>query len=235
MRLRVAYDGVMARMGRSILLFTVTVATAGALALSVPEADSPKRVAQPGSAAHGGEIFVTVGCATCHAASIRDEASNELIRAGHPLEGAAWRGTWWNGRITTDAGEASDFCLRTFIDPNSEGFTAEERKALVLFMQDLGSERGVSPQVLLRRDAGDVDLRSGDPLRGRDLYRRACGSCHGKDAAAEKALIKQLSPLQVASVIRKGTGLMPFFQVDRLTAGQVADIAVYLESVRDAR
>src|SRR5262249_14426366 len=165
---------------------------------------APARVAQPGSAAHGREIYETAGCAKCHAPTIGEEARDERLRAGHPLQGAPSRGTWWNGRINTDVGEASDFCLRTFLDPNSEGFTAEERKALVLFMQDLGADRGVSPLVLLKRDAGDVDLRSGDPSRGAGLYRRACASCHRSDTAGLRNLIKDRSPQQVADVIRKG-------------------------------
>ena len=211
-------------------------------AFAWPAADSnpaPERVAQPGTAAHGREIYSGAGCASCHASSLSQEAKSPLILAGHPLEGAPFRGTWWNGRIATDVGEASDFCLRTFIDPKSEGFTAEERKALVLFMQELGSERGVSPLALLRRDAGDVDLRAGDATRGRDLYQRACVSCHtvaGRAAAeVERELIGDLSPAQVAEIIRKGTGRMPFFQVDRLDAPQVADIAAYLELARKSR
>ena len=207
-------------------------------------AEAPARVTQPGTASHGREIYSTVGCADCHAATLSDEAREAQegrtadggrIRAGHPLEGAPWRGSWWNGRIATDAGEASDFCLRSFIDPNSEGFTAEERKALVLFMQELGSERGVSPLVLLRRDAGDVDLRAGVPARGRVIYQRVCVPCHAGGAEAGRALIKELSPAQIAEVIRKGSGRMVFFQVDRLTSPQVADVAAYLDSVRKSR
>jgi len=202
--------------------------------LMAPATDpTPDRMSQPGTTAHGREIYSTAGCADCHAATLAQEAKEDRIRSGHPLEGAAYRGTWWNGRIATDAGEASDFCLKTFIDPNNEGFTAVERKALVLFMQDLGSERGVSPLALLRRDAGDVDLGAGDAARGRELYRRACVSCHA--AGTERDLIKELSPAQIADLIRKGSGRMPFFQVDRLTAPQVADLAVYLESLRKAR
>ncbi len=186
-----------------------------------------------GTAAHGLRIYRAAGCASCHAATVAEDGGDPL-RAAHPLEGAAYRGTWWNGRITTDAGDASDYCLRTFLDPNTEGFTAPERKALVLFMQSLGSERGVGPLLLLRRDAGDVDLRGAEPSRGGDLYRRACVSCHPGDGAVAAALIGKLSPLQVAEIVRKGTGRMPFFQVDRLTGGQVGDIASYLESLREA-
>ncbi|HKY30978.1 MAG TPA: c-type cytochrome [Candidatus Polarisedimenticolia bacterium] len=194
--------------------------------------DAARRVAQPGTAEHGREIYAEKGCASCHAASLEQEARDGLLRAGHPLEGVAHRGTWWNGRITTDAGDASEFCLRTFIDPASQGFTAEERKALVLFMQELGSERGVSPLVLLRRDAGDVDLASGDSARGEGIYRRACLACHPSGPSELSALAGDLSPAQMAELIRKGTGTMPFFQVDRLTAPQVADVVAFLEEAR---
>jgi mono/diheme cytochrome c family protein len=196
---------------------------------------------QPGTAGHGRKIYEESGCARCHAASIEEDSSEGgLLRAGHPLEGAAYRGTWWSGRITTDAAEASEFCRKTFIDPNDEeGFSAAERKALVLFVQQLGAERGISPHALLRRDAGDVDLSAGEPSRGKELYRRACLACHGgQDPLRAEAEIAKMagdfSPAQVADAIRRGKATMPFFQVDRLAAPQVADIAAYVESVRKA-
>jgi len=218
-------------MTRSTIL-AVLLAAALAVAAAAPGPDGPP--APPGSAEHGREIFTTLGCGSCHATTRQQEAKDGLLRAGHPLEGAAWRGSWWNGRITTDAGDASEFCLRTFIDPNRPGFTAPERKALVLFMQALGSERGISPLVLLRRDAGDVDLSSGDAGRGREVYERACTVCHEGGREAVLRLFADLSPAQVAGVIRQGSGAMPFFQIDRLTATQVADVAAWMEAVRTA-
>lgn len=214
-------------------------AGAGALVLVMTHAGD----VETGSASHGRKIYVESGCSRCHAASFEEDSSEGgPLRAGHPLEGAAYRGTWWNGRITTDAAEASDFCRRTFLDPNGndeEGFTTQERKALVLFMQGLGGERGISPLTLLRRDAGDVYLNAGEAGRGTDLYRRACLTCHGasEPEKAEAELTKMaedLSPAQLAGAIRRGKGTMPFFQVDRLTAPQVADIAAYVESAKKA-
>jgi mono/diheme cytochrome c family protein len=198
-----------------------------------PDEGPSRRVALPGTAGHGEDIYATRGCAACHATTFEQEAKDGLLRAGHPLEGAAHRGTWWNGRITTDAGDASEFCLRSFIDPNTEGFTPEERKALVLFMQELGSERGVSPLVLLRRDAGDVDLSSGDPGRGRQVWQRACLACHADTPPEVARLLKQLSAGQIAGIVRLGSGTMPFFQVDRLPAPMVADVVAYLDSRRE--
>ena len=194
-----------------------------------------------GTASHGRKIYAERGCANCHAAAAsEEEGPGARLHAGHPLAGAAYRGSWWNGRITTDAGDASDHCFKTYIDPNSEGFEAVERKALVLFMQALGSDTGVSPLTLLRRDAGDVDLRMGDLARGRDLYRRACVSCHGGgDLGAAESFVRKsaatLSAGQIAALVRGGGQLMPFFQIDRLTAEQVADIADYVESFRQPR
>jgi mono/diheme cytochrome c family protein len=219
-------------------LASATLAAAIGLAVCAPAiAKDP----QPGTAGHGRQIYDQAGCARCHAASIEEDLSEGgLLRAGHPLEGAAYRGTWWSGRITTDAAEASEFCRKTFIDPNAaEEFSAAERKALVLFMQELGADRGISPHTLLRRNAGDVDLRAGEPPRGKDFYRRACLACHGgqEPAKAEAEIAKMsrdFSPAQVADVIRRGQATMPFFQVDRLTALQVADIAAYVESVKKA-
>ena len=214
-----------------------------ALCAIVPGAGQYFHSADPpaGTASHGRKIYAERGCANCHAANAsEEEGPAALLRAGHPLAGAAYRGSWWNGRITTDAGDASDHCFKTYIDPGSEGFEAAERKALVLFMQALGSDTGVSPLTLLRRDAGDVDLRTGDVTRGRDLYRRACVSCHGGgDLDAAESFVRKsagtLSAGQIAALVRGGGQLMPFFQIDRLTAEQVADIAVYVGSLRQPR
>ncbi len=217
-------------MMRSILAALAMGAALAAGGAAAREPEGPP--VPPGTAAHGRQIATRLGCGSCHAATFRQEADDGLLRAGHPLEGAAYRGSWWNGRITTDVGDASEFCLRTFIDPNSSGFTATERKALVLYMQALGSRRGISPLVLLRRDAGDVDLSAGDPERGRDVYARACTTCHDGGREAILLLFGDLSPAQVAGVVRKGSERMPFFQIDRLTAQQVADVAAYMEAVR---
>lgn len=223
----------MKRPARYRVVLSAVCAVIACLTSPSPAADAPA-----GTASHGRKIYTERGCAQCHAASpAEEERSDALLRAGHPLAGAAYRGSWWNGKITTDAGDASDRCFKTFIDPNSEGLEAAERKALVLFMQELGSETGISPLTLLRRNSGDVDLRTGDVTRGRDLYRRSCVSCHGgKDAAASESFVVKtasaLSPGQVADLIRRGGQLMPFFQIDRLTAAQVADIAVYIESYK---
>jgi len=216
---------------RRLAAALVTLLCAAAWLAAGPR-DAPPEGIAPGTAAHGRHIYDSLGCGTCHALSRRQEADDGLLRAGHPLEGSAYRGTWWSGRITTDVGEAADYCLRTFVDPATSGFDAAERKALVLFAQGLGRERDVSPMILLRRDAGDVDISSGDAGRGRVLFARACRVCHEADTESLRALAEDRSPRQVADVIRKGRGLMPFFQVDRLEAPQVADIAVYLESVQ---
>src|SRR5262245_7104130 len=153
-----------------LVVVPILYVIATCLSPSLHAADEP-----PGTASHGRKIYKERGCANCHATSAtEEEGPASLLRAGHPLAGAAYRGSWWNGKITTDAGDAADRCNKTFLDPSSEGLDASERKALVLFMQSLGSQTGISPLTLLRRDAGDVDLRTGDASRGRELYRRAC-------------------------------------------------------------
>ncbi|HET6373371.1 MAG TPA: c-type cytochrome [Candidatus Polarisedimenticolia bacterium] len=210
------------------------------LTRALGQSQGPEPGVVPGSVEHGRRIYSQQHCGDCHALTLEQdqkdigESGAGRIRSGHALEGAPYRGTWWGGRITTDAGDASDFCLLSFVDPNSGGFGAPERKALVLFMQDLGAEVGVAPLVLLRRDEGDVDLGKGDAARGRPLYARACAHCHPGGEAEALKLMGDLSPMQAASVIRRGSGRMAFFQIDRLSAPQVADIAAYLESVRES-
>src|SRR5262245_30553539 len=117
--------GVLARAAWTV--FPAMVLAIGTAPSGAPGNEPARRVALPGTAAHGEDLYATRGCAPCHATTSAQEAQDGLLRAGHPLEGAAHRGAWWDGRVTSDAAEAAEICLRTFVDPNTPGFTAEER------------------------------------------------------------------------------------------------------------
>ena len=191
-----------------------------------------RRVALPGTAGHGEDLYATRGCAACHAATVAQEAQDGLLRAGHPLEGVVHRGRWWNGRVTGDPAEAAEVCLRAFVDPNAPSFTDEERKALVLFLKELGSERGVSPLEVVKGDPAEVNLAGGDAGRGREVWRRACLPCHAEVPVDARKLVRDLPASRLVEIVRQGSGNMPFFQLDRLPSPMVADVVAYLETLR---
>ncbi|MGH9866740.1 MAG: c-type cytochrome [Candidatus Polarisedimenticolia bacterium] len=227
--------GVVARLAMAALAIALSgIALAiGPMPSGPPGNEPARRVALPGTAGHGEDLYASRGCAACHATTFAQEAQDGLLRAGHPLEGVAHRGTWWNGRVTGDAAEAAEICLRSFVDPNAPGFTAEEGKALVLFLKELGSERGVSPMAVVKGDPSDVNVAAGDAGRGREIWRRACLACHAEVPFDARKLVGDLSPARLAEIVRQGTRTMPFFQVDRLPSPMVADVVAYLEALRN--
>jgi len=191
------------------------------------------------SAASGERFFYnrTVGrgkvaCADCHLiVNPSFGAPDDLIRAGHNLYDAFGRGSWWNGRVTTDSGEASEVCHKRF--QGGSELSADARLALVLFMKNQAAPVS-NPIVILRVPAGKAPVNEGDAARGADIYRRACAVCHseGGPNPGGNLSTSSKSPREIADMVREGEGRMPLFQGDLLTDSQVADVAAYTWSLQ---
>ena len=168
-----------------------------------------------------------IACADCHALTLPGEPPpDDRIRAGHSIYDAFGRGTWWNGRITTDCGEAAEVCFKRYM--GGEEFDGHTRTALVLYMKGL-SEPAANPLIIHRMPPGKTDVNQGDATRGQDLFRRACALCHptGGSALGPDLRASKMTPREIADTIRTGKGRMPLFQIDILPDGQTADIAAY--------
>ncbi|MBI3448736.1 MAG: c-type cytochrome [Acidobacteria bacterium] len=173
-----------------------------------------------------------VACADCH--TIEDPAKgamDDLVRAGHSLFDAFARGSWWNGHVTTDSGEAAEVCHHRF--QGGEEIDSRSRTSLVMLMKDHSTPVS-SPITVLRVPPGRTPVNSGDAARGKDLFRRACAVCHeatGPNGGGSLAASSK-TPREIADVVRTGQGRMPLFQGDVLSDDQVADIAAYAFSLQ---
>jgi mono/diheme cytochrome c family protein len=239
--------------GRARSLVTLAVAIVGILWAAFIASSSGARADQPGASAapagpdekappttRAGEQFFfnravgpgKIACADCHA--ITNPAlgpTDDLIRAGHNLTDAFGRGSWWNGHVTTDCGEAAEVCYKRF--QGGSEMDAVARVSLVMFMKS-HSVTVSSPILVLRVPPGRAPINEGDAARGHDFFRRACAVCHGEGGtgAGGDLAASAKSPKEIADLVRTGEGRMPLFQGDLLTDEQVADVATYAWSLQ---
>jgi mono/diheme cytochrome c family protein len=207
-------------------------------------APEPQRPASPSgfqpSSAKGAGIFsdrafgpAKIACADCHSIADPNEPApaGDRIRPGHTLHDAFGRGSWWNGRVTTDAGDAAAVCHTRFQGADGE-LPPEARVSIVLFLKDHSAPVS-GPISIARASASTAEINQGDAARGAAAYQRACAWCHeGKDASGGDLRSSRLSPHEIAQLVREGKGRMPFFQPDVLPDPQLADIAAYTWSLQ---
>ena len=181
------------------------------------------------------ETPIRIACADCHAVTpAGTPPDDDRIRPGHTVYDAFSRGNWWNGRVTTDCGEAGEVCLKRFM--GGAEMSGKMRTHLVVYMKSLGPPWG-SPFVLHRRPPGMVAADSGNPGKGRDLFRRACDACHPGGGAGQgpDLSLSTMTPREIADLIRVGSDPMPFYQGDILSDDEVADIAAFTRTLQPAK
>lgn len=191
-------------------------------------APSPTATPTPGPAsapAGTGTVLYLRDCAWCH--GNRGQGSVD----GPPL-------------VASGAASA-DFMLTTgrmpIAEPESQpprrpvAYSAREIRELVAFVASLGHGPAVPA----------VDLSTGDPAEGADLYQDNCAACHGSTgsgATLTSGLVApslgRSTPVQVVEATRLGgqgpeSGHMPRFGPDTLSDAQVASIARYVQYLRD--
>jgi len=220
-------------------IVAVTGALLGSPALPLLATQAAPTPARAPTGADGERFFqsrevgrMKVACADCHL--ITNPAGtppDDRIRPGHSLFDAFGRGTWWNGRVTTDCGDAAAVCSKRY--QGGEDLDPNDRTALVLFMKAQDAPFS-NPLILQRRPPGQVEINQGDAARGRDLFRRACATCHasGGSSPGPDLVTSRMTPREIADLIRAGEGRMPLFQGDILLDPEVADIAAYSHSLQ---
>ena len=148
-----------------------------------------------------------------------------------------------NGPAIRNVGAAAaDFMLRTgrmpLAAPNEPvragpaGLQRAEIKALVAYVASLGPRAAASRT---SRSTTRADIAA-----GRAAYIATCAACHGAgasgDAVGGGAVAPPLltrAPTQVGEAIRTGPGAMPAFDPHRSPTTQLAEIAAYLQFLRD--
>ena len=209
-------------MRRSPIVSVALLAAAAAIAVLATAAatDPPAAPAAPAVEAPASAAIVRDHCLTCH--------SEEIVRQQR-LTAAQWKKTIDKMRVW--------------------GSTLPEARVagLAAFLErEYGKDAGrFAPETLAAKEAAalfeprpDSAFAGGDPGRGLALYADRCQACHdeagrGGEAGLTIAGRRILDrPRDLADLIRKGRGDMPFF--DETTDAEVADLVAYLRSVSTA-
>jgi ubiquinol-cytochrome c reductase cytochrome c subunit len=175
----------------------------------------------------GAELFGT-HCALCH---------GELGR-GLPIDGP--RG----GPSLQGVGAASvDFMIRTGrmpmdnardrLERHPQRFSDEDRRALIAYIESLAPAEGP--------DIPDIDgWEDADPSRGLELYTSNCVACHGPTAQGVAVGQRDVSstlhvaePIEIATAIRSGPGVMPRFSEDVLSHQELLAITAWVMDLRE--
>jgi thiosulfate dehydrogenase len=122
----------------------------------------------------GGAKYNDFSCTTCHATGEGDAR----ILPGYTLGGAVRRPSYWGGAYE-DMRSAVDACLLFYMKGDKLDPEDPDARALYEYLDSL-ADRG--PQdalpVTLALRAFEEPER-GDPARGAEVHRLACGGCHG--------------------------------------------------------
>ena len=195
-----------------------------------------------------------LACANCHADF--DEAVNPdgKIRAGHSIIGVPHRGEAKGGMIKGEmhrrAAGGGGFCYEHFLQRvpsdrvNPTAIPEEQAEALMAYFEHVsGDNKGPKFQIrVLDKDgaataADKIVAMKGDSKRGWKLFSRTCNDCHptARYRGVGSQLVRRKPPKdldrrlhRIASYVRKGGFVMPFFSEDRLSDKDVADIIAFL-------
>jgi ubiquinol-cytochrome c reductase cytochrome c subunit len=167
-------------------------------------------------------------CALCH---------GELGR-GLPIEGP--RG----GPSLQGVGAASvDFMIRTGrmpmtnaqhrLERHPQRFSDDDRRALIAYIEQLAPGEGP--------DIPDIEgWEDADAARGLELYTTNCVACHGPTAQGVavgqqdvSSDLKVADPIEIATAIRSGPGVMPRFGTDVLTDQELLQVTAWVMDLRE--
>jgi thiosulfate dehydrogenase len=193
--------------------------------------------------------FNVYSCATCHAAQ---PGAPGVIPGRHDpgfnLAGSTTRASWWGGYEIRWL-DAVNVCLERFMGGRRLAAEDADARALFAHFERLDSPPTPSSALPLTivRDVTPLRDLAGDSTRGKALYDAACGRCHGQPHTGTGRLTPRAGivpedtarafPMQSRAVVvekvRHGrflnlSGVMPFYPVETLSDGELADILSYL-------
>jgi ubiquinol-cytochrome c reductase cytochrome c subunit len=185
---------------------------------------------------------------TTEPAGLRQVAMSDSGRAIYLRSCAACHGPQGEGTadgpsLQSSGAAAADFMLRTGRMPlNLPGDPTRRRppafddatiRALVEYVAGLGGARP-GPTI------PTVVVSGADVSRGRALYTAECASCHGPSGGGDAIgggvsapSLLQSDPRTVGEAVRIGPGAMPVFNETGLSDAEVADIAAYIQFLRN--
>jgi thiosulfate dehydrogenase len=192
-------------------------------------------------------------CLTCHRRS-ENERTGQLL-PGAVLAGSTERPSYWNGRELSLLA-AVNHCRFFFMGSRKDWTqTDDEAKALYASLLDLSAnaspaQKGAQAFTIVA-EIGDLP-GAGDAVRGGEIYRNACATCHGKQTTgagriSERAVrlpeetdqahaylgSKLATRVVFIEKIRHGvflgySGVMPPFSTEVLSDAQLRDVLTFL-------
>lgn len=136
-------------------------------------------------------------CLTCHAERATDVGAR--ILPGAVLEGAARRASYWGGEALY-LREAVERCWVYFMRGVPEDLDGATGEALWAWLDALSPAATSARAVPFTVPRTTRDLTGGDPARGREVFGRACASCHGAFGSSAPTLGRYVSRLPADSV-----------------------------------
>ena len=251
------------------LPFALAVA---ALSAGCGEEKAPRGVGPPRftPAEHGlrqfGQKYGGLSCADCHSTTAEDQPRPDRRRLGHTLADSTRRPSWWYGSLEASKGAKVDDAVLTCVarfqqrtwnttlptlpdgrkDLSKVEHPREELAAIVSYLDTI-ARPGPHPASPAKRDASRaaiarVEALTGDAVRGREVWAKACALCHGNGGRNEigPSLRGATSPdrLRVIDYVRAGPtkserdtadAWMPLFTPDVLPDQDLADVAELID------
>lgn len=204
-----------------------------------------------GSTSAGKEIFYmksnqnNIACADCHSDGTNN--SNPLTKYFSNINGANKRTSTYLGKFTGEevaknAGGAT-LCWTDYMRMKTP-LTEDQIKSLNDYYASVASAD--SPTEIkyetialptkdknkLKEEQKLVMTLKGDPVKGEQDFKAACGFCHGENSTIKKipSVLEDFDG-NVKSItynVRFGDGAMPFFKKQTLSDQEIADISAYI-------
>ena len=199
-----------------------------------------------------------LSCAHCHADFDESRRDDDQIRAGHSLQNAAGRETWWGkdpgaADAYPNVAVASIVCVPHYLR-NADMLTAQQMLDLQAYLKAI-TVRSVRAPLAIAPTADHTGeykgFAPGNRFSGKLVFYAACHTCHpNTHAGIAPAIPRKKERAFYARKIREGDGLgavlagvdpnaydpasgefMPYFGADRLTDQQISDVIAYLLSL----
>lgn len=208
-----------------------------------------------GDATMGAMVFTSpqqsgnqFSCANCHAVVEDDfgfSTEDGLHRPAHPLFNVINRSSFHN-TTSTVLFDAVNICLQDWQHADTWTESTQEWLDLEAYFQQQSDNEATS-NIVATQVEPITDFTDGDITTGQMLFNQSCATCHGGNALgsdiAGNLTLLGLDATRVAQKARTSGstsnsvfpgltgGNMPFWSQERLSDGDLKDIAVYVDSV----
>jgi thiosulfate dehydrogenase len=184
-------------------------------------------------------------CSTCH-----ETVDPTVTRPGYTLKDSASRPSWWGGQVTTLL-DAVNQCVVNFMRGKPLAADDDKGRALYVYLQSLSPDP-TAPALPLTVVQNIMDIPSGDPAAGQQLWNETCAICHGAAHTGEGRLSDLVSLVPDDSIAAHGTdprtgarpvviekvrhspffrvgGNMALYSLEAMSDAQLGDLLAYLE------